>query len=164
MTAKSASPTRLPPLPVASPPESPCAAAELAPMQNRQTNGGPRHHGYDILVSIAGKKKAPPERGRPCSVRKFIAPGPGPLQRLNHLWNTEPHHLPLPIPGLGSLVGLQGRDDRRFPTMPLDERVGGAVIVGIGVQREKPRRIYRQGLTVSPRGNTVVSLPQAMSS
>ncbi len=56
------------------------------------------------------KIKVSPEQGWPCSVRRFVAPGPGPLQLLNRLQNAEPHPTPLHVAGLGSLVGLHGRE------------------------------------------------------
>ena len=60
-----------------------------------------------------------------CSVRRFVALGPRPLQLLYRFQNAEPHPVPLRIAGLGSLVRLHGGKAGCLLPVLLDEQVGG---------------------------------------
>ncbi len=79
-----------------------------------------------------------PERCQQCSVRRFIAPGPGPLQLLDCLQNAEPHPPPLHVAAFQKGIGAHGSVSRRILLVLFDEQVGGAVDVEGGVYLLQP--------------------------
>ncbi len=71
-------------------------------------------------------------------MRRFIAPGPRPPQVLDCLQNAEPHPAPLHVAAFQKGIGALGSMFRRALAVLLDQQVGGAVDVEVGVYLLQP--------------------------
>ena len=86
--------TRLRPIPVSLRPRNTLALLQIRSGFVSQLGSSSRTEAYYCAHKTgwpACVEKAPPEQGRLRSVRRFIAPGPGPLQLLNRLPDPQSH-------------------------------------------------------------------------